>query len=220
MSPRLLFEQELQNLKEDVSSMGERTIQVYAKLFQALIDEDEETMKGIVKNDRAINDMQRNIEAQCLTLLTRQQPVAGDLRLVSAALKVVTDIERIGDHVSDMAELFLRMHMPDLAVYSDKLPEMIIAAQKMICESIDAFVEHNPKAAAEVIAYDDVVDDYFNRVKEDLITDLRGGGKNVDDCIDVLMIAKYLEKIGDHAVNIGEWEIFQETGDLNHKRLL
>lgn len=220
MSPRLLFEQELKLLQNDVSEMGQRTVQVYEELFQALAQKDTETMEHIVKDDRVINDMQRNIEAQCLTLLTRQQPVARDLRVVSCALKVVTDIERIGDHVSDMAELFLRMQLPDLQEYSLSMAQMTEAARKMICDAVTAFAQHSIPLANEVIAYDDVVDELFNRVKSDLISDLKIGGKNPDNCIDVLMIAKYLEKIGDHAVNIGEWEIFRETGDIQDIRLL
>lgn len=220
MSPRLLFEQELKLLQEDVNEMGQRSVQVYEELFCALGNRDAETMKHIIKDDRVINDMQRNIEAQCLTLLTRQQPVAKDLRVVSGALKVVTDIERIGDNVSDMAELLLRMEMPNLQEFSESMRGMIEAAKKMICDAIEAFAKHNVLLAKEVIAYDDVVDELFNKVKMDLICDLKEGKKNPDDCIDVLMIAKYLEKIGDHAVNIGEWEIFRETGDIQDTRLL
>lgn len=220
MSPRLLFEQELQLLQKDVNEMGQRSVQVYEELFEALKHKDAEIMKHIVKDDRVINDMQRNIEAQCLTLLTRQQPVAKDLRVVSGALKVVTDIERIGDNVSDMAELLLRMDLPDLQGFSDCMEDMIKATKKMIFDATMAFTMHSIELAKEVIAYDDVVDDFFNKVKSDLIADLREGKKNPDDCIDVLMIAKYLEKIGDHAVNIGEWEIFRETGDIQDIRLL
>lgn len=220
MSPRSLFEQELQILKEDVAGMGERIKVVYTELFNDLGKKDEEALKLIVKNDRVINDMQRNIEAQCLTLLTRQQPVAKDLRLVSAALKVVTDIERIGDNVSDMSELFLRMKMPELEEFSPCLPKMADAAGKMIEDAIKSYTAYDRELAAKVIAADDVVDDCFNEVKEDLIRDLKEGTKNADDCVDILMIAKYLERIGDHAVNIAEWEIFQETGDINNQRIL
>lgn len=220
MSPRILFEQELEILKEDVCRLGERIEQVYVKLFQALEAKEEEVLKSIIESDRVINDMQRNIEAKCLTLLTRQQPVAGDLRIVSASLKVVTDIERIGDHVSDMAELFLRMGMPKLEEYSASLPTMITAAKKMVCKAIEAFVERKIEDAKDVIAYDDIVDDYFNMVKQDVVNDLKAAKKDTDTCIDILMIAKYLERIGDHAVNIGEWELFQETGDIENTRLL
>lgn len=200
--------------------MGEQTEHVYNQLFAALEKKERETLEAIVANDRMINDMRRHIEAQCLTLLTKQQPVARDLRMVSAALKVVTDIERVGDHVSDIAELLLRMDMPVLQEFSESLGEMVQAAGKSIVESIEAFVERDMGNAREVIAYDDVIDDYFNKVKEDLIADLKAGKKHPDDCVDVLMITKYLEKIGDHAVNIGEWAIFQETGNIDDVRLL
>lgn len=114
MSPRLLFEEELEELKRSVSDMGEQIEKVYDRLFEVLKERDREALEAIVTNDRVINDMQRSIEAKCLTLLTKQQPVARDLRTVSAALKVVTDIERVGDHVSDMAELFLRLDMQNV----------------------------------------------------------------------------------------------------------
>lgn len=219
MSPRVLFEHELEELKKEVTAMGELIEQVYDQLCAALEHKEEGSMRTLVENDRIINDMQHQIEAKCLTLITRQQPVARDLRTVSAALKVVTDIERVGDHVSDMAELLMRMNLPCLADFSESLPAMLQAAKRMVAEAVEAFTDGNMAAAKEVIAYDDVIDNYFNCVKEDLISDLKAG-KNADDCIDVLMIAKYLERIGDHAVNIGEWAIFQETGDVEDVRLL
>lgn len=219
MSPRLLFEEELEELKRSVSDMGEQIEKVYDRLFEVLKERDREALEAIVTNDRVINDMQRNIEAKCLTLLTKQQPVARDLRTVSAALKVVTDIERVGDHVSDMAELFLRLDMQKVEDFSASLPQMIEAAKRSVGEAIEAFVDMNMEAAKDVIAFDDVIDDLFNKVKEELIGDLRSGKKDPDDCVDVLMIAKYLEKIGDHAVNIGEWAIFRETGDIDDVRI-
>ena len=219
MSPRLLFEEELEELKRSVSDMGEQIEKVYDRLFEVLKERDREALEAIVTNDRVINDMQRSIEAKCLTLLTKQQPVARDLRTVSAALKVVTDIERVGDHVSNMAELFLRLDMQNVEDFSASLPQMIEAAKRSVGEAIEAFVDMNMEAAKDVIAFDDVIDDLFNKVKEELIGDLRSGKKDPDDCVDVLMIAKYLEKIGDHAVNIGEWAIFRETGDIDDVRI-
>ena len=219
MSPRLLFEEELEELKRSVSDMGEQIEKVYDRLFEVLKERDREALEAIVTNDRVINDMQRNIEAKCLTLLTKQQPVARDLRTVSAALKVVTDIERVGDHVSDMAELFLRLDMQNVEDFSASLPQMIEAAKRSVGEAIEAFADMNMEAAKDVITFDDVIDDLFNKVKEELIGDLRSGKKDPDDCVDVLMIAKYLEKIGDHAVNIGEWAIFRETGDIDDVRI-
>ena len=219
MSPRLLFEEELEELKRSVSDMGEQIEKVYDRLFEVLKERNREALEAIVTNDRVINDMQRSIEAKCLTQLTKQQPVARDLRTVSAALKVVTDIERVGDHVSDMAELFLRLDMQKVEDFSASLPQMIEAAKRSVGEAIEAFVDMNMEAAKDVIAFDDVIDDLFNKVKEELIGDLRSGKKDPDDCVDVLMIAKYLEKIGDHAVNIGEWAIFRETGDIDDVRI-
>lgn len=147
MSPRLLFEEELEELKRSVSDMGEQIEKVYDRLFEVLKERDREALEAIVTNDRVINDMQRSIEAKCLTLLTKQQPVARDLRTVSAALKVVTDIERVGDHVSDMAELFLRLDMQNVEDFSASLPQMIEAAKRSVGEAIEAFVDMNMEAA-------------------------------------------------------------------------
>lgn len=220
MSPRTIFEQELCELREEVALMGSKVEEGYDNLFEALEQKDIETIKSMKANDRVINDMQRTIEAKCLTLLTRQQPVAKDLRMVSACLKVVTDIERVGDHVSDMAELFLRISLKDLSEYSKSLKPMVEATKKIVHEAVDAFVGRRVEDAKEVIAYDDVVDNYFNAVKEDLILLLKTEKECPDEIVDVLMIAKYLEKIGDHAVNIGEWEMFRETGNIQDVRLL
>ena len=219
MSPRVLFEKQLSQLHTDVEEMGLTVEKTYDDLFDALWNKDEDTVVAVLKNDRIINDMQRGIEASCLSLITKQQPVAKDLRLVTASLKVVTDIERIGDHCSDIAELLLRMKLKDISAYSDHIKTMIEETKKLEHAAVDAFVNRDSEAAKKVIAGDDVIDDLFNKVVQDLTNDLREGTMNADECIDVLMIAKYLEKIGDHAVNIGELEIFQETGTIADVRL-
>lgn len=220
MSPRPTFEHELEVLNQSVTEMGTRVENSYDNLFNALADKDEDTMVTILKCDRIVNDMERGIESHCLSLLTRQQPVAGDLRMVSAALKVVTDIERVGDHVSDIAELLLRLELPDLGEFSQSLPPMVDATKRIIHEAVDAFVAGNSEDAKEVIASDDIIDDLFNKVKEDLIISLKQESKTPDECVDILMITKYLEKIGDHAVNIAEWELFRATGSIKDIRLL
>jgi len=220
MSPRNLFEKQLAALHKDVEKMGLAVEKNYDDLFEALEKRDEDGIVSIMKNDRIINDMQRGIEAQCLSLITKQQPVAKDLRLVTASLKVVTDIERIGDHCSDIAELFIRLNSGDLSFYSTHIKTMIEETKKLEHAAVDAFATRDTEAAKKVIDGDDIVDDLFNKVKEDLVEHLKKETANVDECIDVLMIAKYLEKIGDHAVNIGEWEIFQETGTIADVRLL
>lgn len=220
MSPRISFDHELKLLKENVSDMVNRVEENYEHLFDALKSQEEDEILKIKNNDKLISKQQREIESQCLFLITRQQPVVGDLRVVTASLKVVTDIERIGDHVSDMAELILRLKMKDFSLFSVHLDGMIDATREMFCEAVDAFVSRNMEKAQKVIKEDDVIDELFNKVKVDLIESLKREVKDADECIDVLMLAKYLEKIGDHAVNICEWEVFQETGNISDMRLL
>ena len=220
MSPRISFDHELKLLKENVSDMVNRVEENYEHLFDALKSQEEDEILKIKNNDKLISKQQREIESQCPFLITRQQPVVGDLRVVTASLKVVTDIERIGDHVSDMAELILRLKMKDFSLFSVHLDGMIDATREMFCEAVDAFVSRNMEKAQKVIKEDDVIDELFNKVKVDLIESLKREVKDADECIDVLMLAKYLEKIGDHAVNICEWEIFQETGNISDMRLL
>ena len=220
MAPRIYFEQELDLLKNKVTEMGERAEISYDRLVYAVKGNDRETLKLLLDNDRQMIDMQRSIEAKCLTLLTRQQPVARDLRLVSSALKVVTDIERVGDHVSDIAELCLRtQEFNQEGTCESKLIVMMEEAKIMLHEAVEAFVDGNEKAARKVIESDDTVDDLFNQIKGELMGSIRGQDLDADKVVDYLMIAKYLEKIGDHAVNIGEWAIFQVTGDMQGVKL-
>ena len=140
--------------------------------------------------------------------------------MISAALKVVTDIERIGDQTADIAELMLRMKGPELDNYSRHITGMLGVAKEIVHDAVDAFVNRDSKAADEVIRHDDVVDELFSKVKDDLVRRLQEGVSDVDACVDVLMIAKYLERIGDHAVNIAEWELFQESGSIKDIRLI
>ncbi len=200
--------------------MAQRVEQNYEKLFEVYENKSKEDLLKIIAVDKEINKRQREIESQCLFLITKQQPIVSDLRVVTASLKVVTDIERAGGHVADMAELLLRLDGKKLSGYSRHLDPMIDAAKEMLRTAVDAFAKRDQDAAKEVIKEDDVVDELFNKVKEDVIDSLKKGRENQDEYIDILMLAKYLEKIGDHAVNIGEWEIFQETGNISDMRLL
>lgn len=220
MSPRITFEKELVMLCRHVEEMARQVEANYEALFDAFAKRDEEKLCRLEKVDKEINRKQREIESECLFLITKQQPVVGDLRLVTAGLKAVTDIERIGDHVADMAELLLRMDLQDLDKYSVHLFPMEEAAKEMLHMAVNAFVNRDTQAARKVIDTDDVVDELFNRVKEDIVDALKKEAKDADMCIDAMMLAKYLEKIGDHAVNIGEWTIFRETGNVNNIRVL
>lgn len=221
MTPRVVFEQELEQLKVAVTDMSERAEISYDKLVLAVNGDDRGTLEQLLHVDHAMTDMQRNIEARCLRLLTKQQPVARDLRTVSAALKVVTDIQRVGDHVTDMAELFLRMPQPlELQRWQPLIGSMMQETREMLHGAVECFVNSDRQQAQEVIDHDDVVDEAFNRMKEEMMEAIRSGDVDADKSVDMLMIAKYLEKIGDHAVNIGKWAIFQITGDVGPYRLL
>lgn len=220
MSPRNLFEQELVQLKEKIAEMASYAQVGYDRLMVAMLANDYETIKELQENDGKIVDMQRSIEADCLRLMTKQQPVAKDLRLVTAALKVVSDIERIGDHVIDISELLMRRKNEDLRTsQGETLVSMFGEAGKMLSESADAFLDGDIALAKAVVDMDDVVDDCFNRVKEEMMNAIREQSMDADSVVDNLMVAKYLEKMGDHAVNIAKWGIFRVTGDMEGNTL-
>lgn len=215
MSPRMLFEQELAELKEKVAEMGSYAQVGYDKLLTAMLGNDFETIHQLQENDGKIVNMQRSIEADCLRLMTKQQPVARDLRLVSAALKVVSDIERMGDHVIDISELLMRRAGENLQESCGQtLVSMFHEAGKMLSESADAFLDGDVELANAVVERDDVVDEHFNRVKEEMMEAIRAQSMDADRVVDNLMVAKYLEKMGDHAVNIAKWAVFRMTGDM------
>lgn len=220
MSPRTTFINELNQLKENVADMATRVEKNYETLFEAYEKKEKAAIEKIVAVDKDINRRQREIESECLFLITKQQPIVSDLRAVTASLKVVTDIERVEDHVADIAELLIRMDMKELSAYSGHLNPMIGETRDMLRMAVDAFTGRNKEEAQEVILKDDVVDELFNAVKNDVIESLKKETRDADESVDILMIAKYLEKIGDHAVNICEWEIFKETGNISDMRLL
>ena len=220
MALRVLYEEELKDLSQSLELMCAQVEQKYGRLFECYEKKDKDGIKDIIKSDLIVNDMERKIEAKALKLITKQQPIAKDLRLVSTALKVVTDLEREGAHIVDIAELFLRIDMKDLSIYSVHLPQMIVETKNMIQASVDAFIARDEEAAKRVILTDEIIDSYFNKVKEDIISHIRLNTQDADECMDVLMLAKYLEKMGDHAENIGEWTIFMETGNMKDVRLL
>lgn len=216
MAPRLLFEQELEQLKGKVADMGSYAEIGYQKLQQALTANDREAMYQLLDSDRKMMDMLRETESECLVLMTKQQPLlARDLRLVTAALKIVTELERIGDHVSEITELFLRR---EGEFGKEKCDELLFKMLKEDCimlrEAMEAFVEGDVDTAKTVVDNDDVVDDLFNDVKNSMMEAIREKTLDADRVVDDLMISKYLEKVGDHAVNIAEWAAFRVTGKI------
>lgn len=220
MTTRICYDHELSLLNDDLKEMGHLVEKAIEQTFLAFEDQNFEKAAEIIKEDRMVNDMERSIEARCLSLILRQQPVAGDLRVVTTALKVVTDLERIGDHASDIAELILRMKGEHIYHIVRHLPNMASEAQKMVHHAIEAFILQDVETAKEIIKRDDVIDELFSRVKDDVIGLLSNHKDMSDQCIDLLMIAKYLERIGDHAVNVCEWTEFAKTGALKNVRIL
>lgn len=220
MSARVTYDHELDLLNKDLKEMAHMVEKAIEQTFVAFEDHNFLLAEDIIKGDRNVNDMERAIEARCLSLILRQQPVAGDLRQVSTALKVVTDLERIGDHASDIAELILRLKSDRAYHIVKHLPEMAAAAQRMVRDAIEAFINRDLDAAMSIIKMDDQVDDLFNNVKSDVIELLKVSPGQADQGIDLLMVAKYLERIGDHAVNVCEWTQFSKTGALKNVRIM
>ena len=208
---RSSFDSQLRQLNNELIEMGalcEEAINLSAK---ALAEGSAKIAGGVAPIDNEIDKMERDIETLCLKLLLRQQPVAGDLRQISAALKMITDMERIGDQAEDIAEIICFLKEEDRKE-DILLPEMAKASIGMVTESVDAFVKRDIMLAEKVIKDDDIVDRYFDRVKEDLIRKIADDPKDGEYAIDLLIIAKYYERIADHAVNIAKWVIFSVTG--------
>ncbi len=220
MTARLTFEHELSLLRDNLTEMGHLIEDAIDKTLQAFESEDEELAKDIIQGDRNINDIEKTIESRCLSLILKQQPVARDLRVVTTALKVVTDMERIGDHAADIAELIIREKREPIYNLVKHIPEMGRVAKEMVHDAVVAFTTLDIDMARRIIKQDDVVDELFDKVKEEVASMLRTSNEHVDQCVDILMIAKYFERIGDHAVNLCEWTEFNETGSVNNIRIL
>ena len=208
---RSRFDEQLAQLKCELIEMGALCEEAIALAAKALDEADVKLAAKVAPLSGEIDRMERNIESMCLKLLLSQQPVARDLRMISAALKLITDMERIGDQASDIAEIinFLDGRSIEECEY---IGEMAKAAIRMVTDSVDAYVKQDVDAAHRVIAGDAVVDDYFDKVKTSLISLIAHNPDEGRYALDLLMIAKYFERIGDHAVNIAEWVVFSVTG--------
>lgn len=220
MSARISFDHEIEILNKELEKMGMLIETAIDKSVLAFQNQDHDLAKEIIQGDRTVNDIEKSIESRCLSLILRQQPVAKDLRVVSTALKVVTDMERIGDQAADIAELVLRFKGELVFNVVNHIPEMANVAKNMVRDAVSAFVKLDVEVAKATMDLDDEVDGLFNKVKEEIVELLKTVHQHTDDFIDILMIAKYLERIGDHAVNICEWTIFHETGSLKNVRIL
>ena len=208
------FDRQLTELNQDMIQMGHMIGQAIGMAISALNNRDKEQAEKVIDYDDEINEEERIIENLCLKLLLQQQPVARDLRVISSALKMISDMERIGDQAADIAEIitFLGGRSGGECEY---ISLMAKSAIKMVTESVDAFVKRDLELANTAIRHDDIVDDYFKKVKSSLIKMIADKPDDGEYALDLLMIAKYFERIGDHAVNIAEWVVFSVTG--SHK---
>lgn len=213
VTSRKYYEMELQKLNASLLEMGEMIRMAIGGAVTALLEFDHDKAREIIAYDEQIDRQNREIEQQCYTLLLSQQPVAGDLRMVSAALKMTTDMERIGDHAADISEIELMLeNLPTLSCAP--IRQMATETSVMLLKSLEAFAQRDEEKANWVIGRDDVVDDLFDTVKSELIEAIRQNADNGEAATDLLMAAKYFERIGDHATNIAQWAIFSITGEM------
>lgn len=211
MSIRTLFDDELSLLNTELIKMGalcERAVRSALNVYFLGKKADAETAN---KLEKEIDSKERDIEDLCMKLILRQQPVAGDLRLISSAIKMISDMERIGDQAQDIADIAININSEEINDHVH-IRNMSETALSMVSKSIDAFVKKDVSTAEEVIKMDDIVDEGFDKIKEELIQAVREDSKKSEEYIDILMIAKYIERIGDHAVNIAEWVEYSVTG--------
>ena len=220
MTTRRQYDDELKDLSSALIRMGTMAIDAVSRSMLALKTFDKQLAREIINDDANINAMERDIETMCLKLILKQQPVATDLRKISTAIKMITDIERIGDAASDIAEISLfhdSCYFPEL---QNEVLDMAESAKEMVASAIEAYVKGDIELAEKTIAKDDIVDDYFMKIRKELASHIYKDEKEMDIVIDYLMITKYLERVGDHAVNICEWVQFYITGIHINERII
>ncbi len=205
---RSKFDEQLLELNREMIEMGNKIVQSIKNAIEALKARDEKKAKAIMDGDAEIDQLQKKIEGICFNLLIQQQPVASDLRTVTAAMKMVTDMERIGDHAADISEMTILMGQNSQIDKFEHISKMATETMIMLNHSIEAYVEKNVVKAREVIEHDDIVDDLFVESKKDVIELILNNPSEGEEATDILMIAKYFERIGDHATNIAEWVIY------------
>jgi phosphate transport system protein len=193
--------------------MGSMVEDSIDKAIVALKQHDIGLAKKIIENDDVIDGLEQEIEKECLTLIARQQPLAKDLRAIGAALKMITDMERIADHSADIAKITIKMANQNYIKPLIDIPKMAELAKDMVNKSIDAYVNLDIDIAQKVCESDDEVDDLFNKIVAELIIIMKNDFQAVEQATDLMFIAKYLERMADHATNIGEWVIFNVTGE-------
>ena len=205
------FDEQLNNLNNELITMGALCEDAISSAVKLLVDNNLKMKEIVYETDKQIDQKERDIETLCMKLLMQQQPVASDLRTISSALKMISDMERIGDQASDIAEIAEYAYGSGMESETH-IADMARATIQMVTDSIDSFVKKDVDLAHTVIEHDNIVDDLFDKVKSELISAIENKVANAEALIDLLMIAKYFERIGDHAENIAEWVIYSITG--------
>ena len=205
---RSKFDEQLLELDKEMIEMGNKIIESIKNAIEALVARDENLARAIMENDTEVDHLQKKIEDICFNLLIQQQPVARDLRTVTAAMKMVTDMERIGDHAADISEMTILMGQNSQVDKFEHISKMATETMLMLNHSIEAYVEKDMSKAKEVIEHDDIVDKLFTEAKKDVIDLILKNPEEGEEATDILLVAKYFERIGDHATNIAEWVIY------------
>ncbi|RCX17544.1 PhoU-like phosphate uptake regulator [Anaerobacterium chartisolvens] len=216
MVARHFFDRGLEELHLELIKMGSMVEESIENSILALKKQDISLAKKVFKNDDIIDELERKIERICLNLIATQQPLAKDLRTISTALKIITDMERIADHSADISEITIRMANEKYIKPLIDLPKMAELAKNMVNKSIDAYIKQDVDLAQAVCDSDDDVDSLFSKITLELINLMKNNPETVEQAIDLMLIAKYLERMADHATNIGEWVVFNVTGEHEH----
>ncbi len=220
MVTRKKFDYEINHLKKDIGEMAEAVNETVHTMEALIKHPDVAQSKELVEHDKYINELQKNIETRCLSLLLKQQPVARDLRLVSTGLKVVTDLERIGDQCADIAEITVLTKMDDLYTKLPHIASMLDHIVEMMEQLTAAVKNEDVELAKETRQKDQKINALFDKCKKDVVMLIKQDEENIDYYLDFLMISKYLEKIGDHIKNVCEWIEFNETGMIDNFKLV
>lgn len=214
MTTRIVYQQELKNLNGLVARMGNLLQVSIDETIHALQHMDEKLARTVIEKDDAIDKMEYNIETECINLIARQAPLAKDLRIIASYMRMIADIERIADHCADISEYILRMAQEGTIPMPDHVMEMTMQMKIMVKNTIDAFIHEDCKKASNVIAMDDLVDQYFEKIKDELAERMKINQDQIKQSVNYLMIIKYIERMADHSTNLARWIIYIHTGDL------
>ncbi len=215
MPERIEFQRELDILHRDLTKMGAVIEKTMDDMVEALITQNVKLAQDIIDRDDEINNMELTIEKECILLIARQQPIASDLRDIAAILKIITDLERIADHCADIAKYTINLSKEEYIKPLIHIPEMIAKVKSMVKDAIDSSVKRDLVLARGIAEKDDEIDNYFELIIEELIEIMKENPNSIRQCKELMLIVKYLERMGDHATNIAEWVIYTITG--NHE---